>query len=218
MFYQKRVGKKKALTDPVKIISFPGQNEKQAKSEKKSTVSKKNTEDLPRPSLNREAKVLKAPTGNLKSSYLSIKELQNAEVKKENKQQDLTADKPKNNFSFDDLKMAWRKFAYKSKENGLDTLFTAMTSRDPQLESDYEVIHTVDNGVQQTFVVQNETSILTFLRQELQNWSISLTVNIETEENSNKQLYSGQDKFKDMAERNPHLKTLQQRFKLDIDF
>ena len=218
MFYQKRVGKKKTLTDPVKIISFPGQNEKQAKSEKKSTVSKKNTEDLPRLSLNREAKVLKAPTGNLKSSYLSIKELQNAEVKKENKQQDLTADKPKNNFSFDDLKMAWRKFAYKSKENGLDTLFTAMTSRDPQLESDYEVIHTVDNGVQQTFVVQNETSILTFLRQELQNWSISLTVNIETEENSNKQLYSGQDKFKDMAERNPHLKTLQQRFKLDIDF
>ena len=218
MFYQKRVGKKKALTDPVKIISFPGQNEKQTKSEKKLIVSKKNTEDLPRPSLNREAKVLKAPTGNLKSSYLSIKELQNAEVKKENKQQDLTADKPKNNFSFDDLKMAWRKFAYKSKENGLDTLFTAMTSRDPQLESDYEVIHTVDNGVQQTFVVQNETSILTFLRQELQNWSISLTVNIETEENSNKQLYSGQDKFKDMAERNPHLKTLQQRFKLDIDF
>lgn len=127
-------------------------------------------------------------------------------------------DQPTKAFSYDDLKMAWKKYAYKAKEQGLDTLFTAMTSRDPSLESDFKVEHLVDNQIQKSFVDQNLTGVVTFLRQELQNWSIDLTISVGGEDSQNKKLYSGKDKFNDMAERNPHLKTLQQRFKLDIDF
>ena len=136
-----------------------------------------------------------------------------SEAKQEN-----TADRPKTPFSYDDLKMAWRKTAFRFKENGLDTLFTAMTTRDPNLGADNLIEHFVDNNVQKEFFQKNETDVMTFLRQELNNWSIIIKVDIGSEESGDKKLYSGQDKFKDMAERNPHLKTLQQRFKLDIDF
>jgi hypothetical protein len=76
----------------------------------------------------------------------------------------------------------------------------------------------VDNEVQKTFIDSNETKLLSFLRKELENWEITIECTVGTEESTNKKLYSGQDKFKDMAERNPQLKVLQQRFKLDIDF
>lgn len=144
--------------------------------------------------------------------------MQQQALEKKSNNTAITGDQPTNAFSYDDLKMAWKKYAYKAKEQGLDTLFTAMTSRDPSLESDYKVEHLVDNQIQKSFVDQNLTGVVTFLRQELQNWAIDLTISVGGEDAQNKKLYSGKDKFNDMAERNPHLKTLQQRFKLDIDF
>lgn len=144
--------------------------------------------------------------------------MQQKALEKKSNDTSTKGDQPTKAFSYDDLKMAWKKYAYKAKEQGLDTLFTAMTSRDPSLESDFKVEHLVDNQIQKSFVDQNLTGVVTFLRQELQNWSIDLTISVGGEDSQNKKLYSGKDKFNDMAERNPHLKTLQQRFKLDIDF
>lgn len=217
MFDKERIRKKKRLTDPVAILSFPNQPQKKEQL-KKTIIKSENNDDVKPVSLHREAKKLSNPTGNLKSEILSIKELkQKLSNTNQNEREDLD-DKPSNYFSYDDLKMAWRKFAYKAKEQGLDTLFAAITVRDPKLEDDYKLVHTVDNDVQKDFLIKNETNLLTFLRNELKNWKIELTCEVSKEENASKTLYSGQDKFKDMAQRNPHLKTLLQRFKLDIDF
>jgi len=136
----------------------------------------------------------------------------------EKEEQSRDTNKPMEKFSLDDLKMNWRKYAFQAKENGLDTLFTALTMRDPVLEEDNLIRHYVDNDVQKTFLSTHETDLLGYLRRELKNWSIQLKVEEGSEENGEKKLYSGQDKFKDMIERNPHLKTLQQKFKLDVDF
>jgi DNA polymerase-3 subunit gamma/tau len=114
--------------------------------------------------------------------------------------------------------MTWRKFAFKMRDEGQDTLFTALTGRDPILKEENAVTHYVDNDVQLRFLQTNETKLMGYLRKELQNWSISLTIEEGSEENGEKKLYSGKEKFEDMAERNPHLKTLRQKFKLDIDF
>jgi DNA polymerase-3 subunit gamma/tau len=114
--------------------------------------------------------------------------------------------------------MAWRKYAYIAKDKGLDTLFSALTSADPLLEDGYVIKLNVSNEVQKNFVDTHETDVLTYLRQTLENYEITLVTEVGQESSDKKQLYSGQDKFKDMAERNPHLKTLQQRFKLDIEF
>ena len=90
--------------------------------------------------------------------------------------------------------------------------------RDPILKEDNVVVHFVDNDVQLRFLKTNETKLLGFLRKELKNWSITISIEEGSAENGEKKLYSGKEKFEDMAERNPHLKTLRQKFKLDIDF
>ena len=93
-----------------------------------------------------------------------------------------------------------------------------MTCQDPQLDDEHTVVHAFDNSTQKNFFKDHEAEVMAYLRGQLQNYAIQLTTKIESGGDSKKQLYSGQDKFKDMAERNPHLKTLKQRFKLDIDF
>ncbi len=159
------------------------------------------------------------PTGKLNNSFLGIKELYEQGQQKEKKpEQETNKDKPHESFSLDQLKMTWRKFAFKMRDEGQDTLFTALTGRDPILGEDNLVTHYVDNDVQLRFLQTNETKLMGYLRKELKNWSISLKIEEGSADNGEKKLYSGKDKFEDMADRNPHLKTLRQKFKLDIDF
>jgi hypothetical protein len=181
-------------------------------------INKENVAPLPK-SVNKEAKVLSAPTGQLKSTFLSIKAIQQQKSSEQALQEseDLTG-KEQKPFTYDDLKMAWRKFAYRAKEKGLDTLYSAMIQRDPVRKEGNIFEQFVDNDIQQTFFAQNMADVLQFLRSELSNWTVSIEVSIENEADSNKTLYSGNDKFKDMAKRNPHLNTLKQKFKLTIDF
>lgn len=180
-----------------------------------------NKQNAPSPAIHtqKEARKLTNPTGKLNNSFLGIKELyEQGQQKKKEPEQESTQDKPRKSFSLDELRMTWRKFAFKMRDEGQDTLFTALTGRDPILKEENAVTHYVDNDVQLRFLQTNETKLMGYLRKELQNWSISLTIEEGSEENGEKKLYSGKEKFEDMAERNPHLKTLRQKFKLDIDF
>lgn len=139
-----------------------------------------------------------------------------ANEKKEDVQVESNENRPSDSFSIDDLRMAWRKFAFKAKEEGLGTLYTAMIGSDPSIGENFLIKHRVDNDVQLGFIQTHETTLVGYLRKELNNWSIQLKITEETVEGG--KFFSSQDKFNDMAERNPHLTTLRQKFKLDIDF
>ncbi|RFC54696.1 hypothetical protein DXU93_06835 [Brumimicrobium aurantiacum] len=139
-----------------------------------------------------------------------------AKQKKKEVKKEVNDNRPTDAFSIDDLRMTWRKFAFKAKEEGMGTLYTAMVGNDPEIGKNYLVRHRVDNDVQLGFIKNNETTLVGYLRKELNNWSIKLEVFEESVQGG--KLYSSKDKFNDMAERNPHLKTLRQKFKLDIDF
>lgn len=168
--------------------------------------------------MQKEVKVLLAPTGNLQTSYLSIKDLQEKAKEKESAANDSSVGKPQKIFSQDDLIMAWKRFAFRCKEEGKDTLFAALTARDPKFDSsELAIVHEVDNTIQRSFLDTAETDLMMYLRTELQNWGISIRFE-EVKVEESKTLYSGKEKFDEMAKRNPHLLTLQKRFKLDIDF
>jgi DNA polymerase-3 subunit gamma/tau len=194
-----------------------GQLEKPAKLPRKKVAP---TGDAPpvAMSFHKEVKVLTKPTGNLKGSYLSIKESQDKLRQEGSEKIESNDGKPKNDFSKDELIIAWKKFAYQCKQEGMDTLYASLSARDPKLNKETLVVtHEVDNTIQKSFLETNETKLATFLRNELQNWGIKIQFeDVKGEEV--KQLYSGKEKFEDMAKRNPHLLTLQKRFKLDIDF
>jgi hypothetical protein len=216
LLYQKRIRKKKSLIDPVDIIPFSGQtkHEKDDKPVLKSPAK----EIAPVVEMQKEVKVLASPTGNLKTSYLSIKEMQEQQRITKASNGEFEKDKPKKQFNYDDLIMTWKRFAFQCKEEGMDTLYAALSGRDPKVNLEtFMITHEIDNTVQKTFLESNEARLMSFLRTELENFSVSLTI-IEITGDDSKKLYSGKDKFEDMAKRNPHLQTLQKRFKLDIDF
>jgi hypothetical protein len=216
LLHQKRIRKKKSLTDPVEIIPFSGQtkHEKDAKPVIKSPAK----EIAPVVEMQKEVRVLTSPTGNLKTSYLSIKEMQEQQRIAKASSGELEKDKPKKQFTYDDLIMTWKRFAFQCKEEGMDTLYAALSGRDPKVNLEtFMITHEIDNTVQKTFLESNEARLMSFLRTELENFSVSLTI-VEITGDDSKKLYSGKDKFEDMAKRNPHLQTLQKRFKLDIDF
>lgn len=112
--------------------------------------------------------------------------------------------------------MNWIKFAFEAKDRKENTLYNAMKANDPTLGSNYEVIYTISNEVQYNFIDNHKIDLVNFLRKELNNYSLSLTLRIEA--TKDEQLFSSKDKFKDMAERNVHLKQLRDRFGLDIDY
>ena len=201
----------------MQIIPYPGQQKKSLEN-KKTAVTKKST---PPPSLatQTEARKLSNPTGKLNTSFLGIKDLcEQGNAKTKAPEEESIKDKPREPFTLDQLRMNWRKFAFKMRDEGQDTLFSALTGRDPVLQEDHLIKHFVDNDVQLRFLKSNETKLLGYLRKELKNWLIKLEIEEGSEENGAKKLYSGKEKYEDMAERNPHLKTLRQKFKLDIDF
>jgi len=216
LLHKKRNRKKKSLTDPVDIIPFTGQStsEKSDKPTLKAPVK----DTPPVIEMQKEIKVLTSPTGNLKTSYLSIKEMQAEQRVAKSKNAEHDADKPRSQFTYDDFIMTWKRFAFQCKEEGMDTLYAALSGRDPKVNLEtFMITHEIDNTVQKTFLETNEAKLMAFLRNELKNFSISLTI-VEITSEDSKKLYSGKDKFEDMAKRNPHLQTLQKRFKLDIDF
>ncbi|PKR81085.1 hypothetical protein CW751_05745 [Brumimicrobium salinarum] len=209
--------KKKALTDPVHIIPFKGQKKSKSERDNKKSVTPQKKTKPASITLNKEAKKLDAPTRKLNQSYLGINDLISEASKKKEKvqQKEEKGSRATDPFSIDELRMSWRKFAFKAKEEGIGTLYTAMIAHDPVLTENFTVNHTVDNDVQLGFIKSHETNLVSYLRKELNNYAIQLTIKEEASESG--KLYSSKAKFEDMAERNPHLKTLRQKFKLDID-
>jgi len=150
---------------------------------------------------------------------LSINDLMSKQEKaqKEDKEEEQYTDRPTDSFTIDDLKMNWRKYAFQAREEGQNTIYTALTSKDPVLGEANEVKFFVDNDVQLGFLVKQKTNLLDFLRKALNNWSVELTL-AEEQISEGKNIFSAKDKYNDMVDRNPHLKSLRQKFNLDIDY
>ncbi|MBW7868210.1 MAG: hypothetical protein H3C31_07805 [Brumimicrobium sp.] len=118
-------------------------------------------------------------------------------------------------FTIDEMRMRWRQFAHKLKDEGQGNLYTSMLANDPLLVEGNIIKHTVNNNVQKEFLEANLYNILHFLRQELKNTSIEIQIFVE--ETAESKLFTSKDKFDDMAKRNPDLNNLRNTFKLDID-
>jgi DNA polymerase-3 subunit gamma/tau len=96
-------------------------------------------------------------------------------------------------------------------------LFTTLTSRVPQLKEKNLIEFMIDNKVQEDEIAGIKPELMAFLRGELQNYEVQLTT-IITKNDADKKPYTGSDKFKRMAEKNPALNELRSKFDLEIDF
>lgn len=216
MLYQTRAGKKKFLTDPVKIIPFAGQSLRKDNTAKPRPTSTQRPVTS-KPPLKSEPKVLSAPTGKTPKSSLSIKSLREQNEQKEQVGVDLS-NMPMNDYDFDDIKMQWRQFAFKMKEEGKGTFYNALIKRDPIHKEGHQYILEVDNQVQVDYITPVLPDLLGFIRGNLKNYGVLISLEITKNPEEEVKFMSGKDKFAALARKNPNLHTLKNLFDLDIEY
>lgn len=115
-------------------------------------------------------------------------------------------------FTEDDLKVTWKSFLVRldDRPNLQSTL-----SKDPELKEDYKLILEIDNTIQEDLIDSIKPELVSYLRKELKNSKIELEIKV-SDKIKNKIIYTDLDKFDEMAKKNPHLKTLKQKFNLDF--
>ncbi|MBM3186623.1 MAG: hypothetical protein FJZ67_09995 [Bacteroidetes bacterium] len=213
MFAQTRAGKKKWLTDRVDILPFPNQ------SLRKNTQTPKANQPMVKQSYVKEElppKVLSEPTGNVGSSHVSIKQI--IEEQKAQEVSPIQDDLPREGFSKEQVKMYWKQFAFQMKENGMETFYQALIKREPHFLEEEKFGLEVDNQIQIDYINPILGNFIDFLRKNLNNYQIEITLILSDNPNKEVKYLTGKDKFNALARRNPNLHTLKNLFNLDIEF
>ncbi|MCC6837097.1 MAG: DNA polymerase III subunit gamma/tau [Bacteroidia bacterium] len=158
----------------------------------------------------------------LKTSTPSISQRFNTEKKtEETEAKEVTlnpTERPKQPVSQETLDAVWQRYANDLKAKGKQNLAIVLTSRQPTLGSDSLTIeYIINNKAAEEALNEDKTTFLSFLRKELNNYSVSLNIVVaQVEEGKN--LYTATDRYKHLSEKNPAINKLRQAFDLDIEF
>jgi DNA polymerase III subunit gamma/tau len=125
-------------------------------------------------------------------------------------------EKPEKEFSKEEFEKAWLAYAEQFKQDSPDFYIT-LTSRMPELKDDLMIELSIDNVVQEKEISDRKLDMLTFLRTELSNFKLQLQT-VVNKNPDNVKPFTPQEKFKKMAEKNPAIKKLKDKFDLEIDF
>ena len=216
MFAPTGAGKKKWLTDPVDILPFPNQNLR----EKVPSAPRAVAPAVRQPiafQQQPEPKVATIPTGQLNTGNVSIKKL--LEKKEEEAATHaLREDLPKESYSFDQIKMLWRRYAFVLKEKGLETFYNALIKRDPIDCGEHVYLMELDNQIQIDYINPHLSEMVDYLRKEVRNYLIKIDLQLSDKPEEEVKFLTGKDKFTVLARKNPNLHTLKNLFNLDIEF
>ena len=148
---------------------------------------------------------------------LSIKSM----IKKEEEQQlegSRVDNQPHEHYTFDQLKMLWRRFAFAMKERGMETFYNAMIKREPSEKERDHYVMLVDNQIQIDYITPHLQELNAYFRKELRNYTFTTSISITDKPDEEVKYLTGKDKFQALARKNPNMHTLKNLFNLDIEF
>ncbi|HEY0897696.1 MAG TPA: DNA polymerase III subunit gamma/tau, partial [Sphingobacteriaceae bacterium] len=165
---------------------------------------------MPKPSL----------SGSLLKSAPSIIPDLNAigapQEKKEEDKPDYIQGESRADFSNEEFLKKWNEYAEAIKKAGKINLFTIMTANSPRLMAGYQIEVIIENKIQENLLVIEKIDLLNFLRVELQNFTIEI-VTRQAEQDDRKRLYTSNEKYQHMLEKNPNLEEFRKRFNLGLE-
>jgi DNA polymerase-3 subunit gamma/tau len=137
----------------------------------------------------------------------------------EKKTEDSTNEKdlPRLAFTQEDLETQWKIFTDKLLEDKKVFLHSTLTTFKPELKENFEVVYNVMNSTQKEDLNVISMDFLGFLRKELKNYSLKLSFEIVTNENSKeRKYYTVTEKFKRMEELNPNITLFKEKLDMEI--
>ncbi len=103
------------------------------------------------------------------------------------------------------------------KEQGLGTFYNALIKRNPIKRSEENYVLQLDSDIQKDYITDHMDEFLSFLRKQLRNYYLMITLEVVIQHEEEKFLTSKQ-KFELMARKNPNLHIFKNRFNLDLEY
>ena len=120
------------------------------------------------------------------------------------------------NFSKEELMEKWLRFAEMMRKEK-PRMATTLKASNPVIKDDFAIEIEMSNKVQEDdFNLMIKADLANFLRQELKNDNLKI-VTFVLEINNDKSLYTDEDKYKYLSEKNPNINELKQRLNLDFE-
>jgi len=125
---------------------------------------------------------------------------------------------PKEDYSFDQVKMLWRRFAFEMKERGMETFYNAMIKREPIRAENEQFKMLLDNQIQHDYITTHLQDMNAYFRKELKNYNVQICLELNDKPEEETKYLTGKDKFQALARKNPNLHTLKNMFNLDVEY
>ncbi len=122
--------------------------------------------------------------------------------------------RPEDHFSESDLLDLWEKLKENYKSSS-PTIFSALNIHLPVIIDDFTIEIGVDNLIQKDQIVEQKPQILSFLRQNLNNYAINFIISIKEGKKTQK-AYLPAEKFQKMMIKNPDIEKLKNDLDLDL--
>lgn len=151
---------------------------------------------------------------NIRISSLSLRSAKSKEEEIQINEITHNADLPKELFSQADLFVYWKKYIDIITRQGEKILAATLGSTEPIL-NEFTIILTYPNAMMMEEVKKNQSKILNYLREKLQNYEISFELNYNETDEKN-YIYTPQEKFEKLLEINPLLGEFRKTLHLDI--
>lgn len=119
-------------------------------------------------------------------------------------------------FEENDLLQTWHTLAENYRHAGRKNIYITLQKRAPSLAQPSLVEFELDNHAQQKEFEEEMHELLGFMRKSLRNDTIALKLKVRDSSKPKEEAYTSAEKFRKMAEKNPLLEKLQQKF--DIEF
>ena len=208
-----------ATTAPSKTIEKPVNINQQQTEEKTVPVSpsvKTTTVNVETTTTVVKKPIIKTSAPSITSHLSSEKKI---EQKNENNaiQNQLSSAQPKNIFTIESLEETWDKYANDLKEKGKTNLATSLLSKRPVLSNETTIEFSINNKAIEETINEDKMNFLSYLRKELNNYSIQLNLVLNSVEDKTN-LYTATDRYKRLAEKNPFIAKFKQTYDLDIEF
>ena len=153
---------------------------------------------------------------NKKNIGLSIKSLKKKkEELKKQKQNNNFKNLPKDPFTQTQFEVFWNKYLNILRKHHEKNFLSILTIDKKPRVIDNKIHITLTSTVLKDELIKNKEKVLNYLREHLNNYEIDFEISIN-EQKKEELIYTKSDKFKKLLQKNPDLRYLKDKFKLDF--
>ena len=124
-------------------------------------------------------------------------------------------DLPNHAFTEEEMQNHWNAYILKLEKKGKKILASNLQTDNPKLTEEHAICLEFPNETMKKEVEREQGPLLEYLRDQLQNFSITLKISVN-EESAKKYAFTPEEKYEKLKEKNPAIELLRKEFDLDF--